>query len=1035
MRIGRAPCEGPIGSPVGGRTIAAADRRHATHRRTQLRPLTAAADSLMSDVSARALDLFDDYIEMPPAQRERALAELSTRDPELYRALQALLDSDANADSSLLDRSPAALVEQRRARESRDQADAGPDPRLGTRLGPWRIERLIARGGMGSVYEAQRDDGQYRQRVALKCILAELATPALIAAFRDERNVLARLDHPGIAALIDAGVDDTGHPWFAMRYVEGIAIDTWCDRHRASVRQRVDLLIQACEALGYAHAQGVLHRDIKPSNLLVDADGRVQLVDFGIASTFVAFAGADREQLALSREYAAPEARDHGATAPATDLYALGVLSYRLLCGQWPTPLHALRDLMDDAGPGEALPMDRLLDDAAPAVAEQRGVANLTALKRLLAGDLSALVRKAVALRPQDRYASINEYAEDLQRWREHRPLAIRGDDLLYRARKFARRHRLAVGVAAAVAIAGAVGAGLALRQHRIAVRETQATAAVSRLFASTLGMATLSGLGSAPFSSKALLDKTERELRGLPLDEHPLLHARSLATLARSYAVLGDYRHAQRLADQAQVALGDARDDEGSIAATRLAMLNSRGRYAEAEKLARAQLERIGDSDDAHAQSMRLSFGAELAKAQWGQADTLGAVRTMDELVDQAQRLSRDHEEIRAELLLVRANFLHRMLRFEDAEADAIKAEALARPRNPILADDALDLLVTILGRRGKPDVLKRAQELAANRRRNLGPSHPKTAEAVLGLAWAQYPHQVQEDIEGALTQLEASHGRDSPTFAMALGGISWAIARDDKDNVRLLREALSTLQRTAGPQAEQTIALKGNLGAALISLSGVQRTPRDVAEGIELLRQTIEEKRRSGIAAPYERSLLVSTILADGDISRLAEAQRQVDESLREAERYYGGPHDLLLQDLSQLGDQLLYVRGEREQADRRFAQRIEDNRAFLDRKLLERTSEDYLRAHFLNRALVFRALHAHETCRRIDAAAHLDRALRFDERVLDRDDPITLTVRGYRDSLRDQGLMLDTTNALWLSKSETEAVNRRARACNKG
>lgn len=990
----------------------------------------------MSDASARALDLFDDYVEMPPAQRERALAELSTRDPELYRALQALLDSDAKAESDVWERSPAELIANRRAHEDlHDGSGTGPDPRIGTHLGPWRIDRLIARGGMGRVYEAQRNDGQYRQRVALKCILHELATPALIEAFRDERNVLARLDHPGIAALIDGGVDDTGHPWFAMRYVEGVAIDTWCDRQRASVPERVDLLIQACSALAYAHAQGVLHRDIKPSNLLVSADGRVQLVDFGIASTFVARAGADREQLALTHEYAAPEARERGANAPATDLYALGVLSYRLLCGQWPTPLHALREFVEDATPGEALPMDRLLDDAAPAVAEQRGLANVAALKRVLAGDLSALVRKAVALRPQDRYASINEYADELQRWREHRPLAIRGDDPLYRARKFARRHRLAVGVAVAVAVAGILGAGLALRQHRIAVRETQATAAVSRLFASTLGMATLSGLGSAPFSSKALLDKTERELRGLPLDEHPLLHARSLATLARSYAVLGDYRHAQRLADQAQATLGDARDDEGSIAATRLAMLNSRGRYAEAEKLTRAQLERIGDSDDANAQSMRLSFGAELAKAQWGQADTFGAVRTMDELMERAQRLPGDREEVRAELLLVRAHFLNRLLRFDAAEADARRAEALARPRNPVLADDALDALVVILGRSKKSEVLARAQELVANRRRNLGPSHPKTAQATLRLAWIQYPRFPKAEAKAALAQIEASYGRDSPNYATAMGSSSWAIARDKQDNVRLLREALATLERTAGPRAEQTIALKGILGGALVGLFGADGKSNSLYEGIELLRQAIEEKSRSGIAAPSERGHMVLAILASGDTALLAQAQHQIDEGLREAERHYGGPDNPQTEELSQLGDQLLYARGQREEADRRFAQRIVANRAFMDSTVVERTNQVHARVQILTKALLMRALYAYESCRKTDAEMHLDRALRLDERVLGRDDKLTRAVQGYRDSLRGPGQRLDLTKASWIPKADRDAANRRASACAGG
>lgn len=987
----------------------------------------------MSDASARALDLFDDYVEMPPAQRERALAELSTRDPELYRALQALLDSDAKAESGVLERSPAQLIANRRAHEVQHDGPAtGPDPRIGTHLGPWRIERLIARGGMGRVYEAQRDDGQYRQRVALKCILTELATPALIAAFRDERNLLARLDHPGIAALIDGGVDDTGHPWFAMRYVEGVAIDVWCDRRRASVHERVDLLIQACEALAYAHAQGVLHRDIKPSNLLVSADGRVQLVDFGIASTFVARAGADREQLALTREYAAPEARERGANAPATDLYALGVLSYRLLCGQWPTPLHTLRDLVDAADPGAALPMEQLLDGADPAIAEQRGVADLAALRRLLAGDLSALVRKAVALRPQDRYASINEYAEELQRWREHRPLAIRGDDLLYRAGKFVRRHRLAVGVSVAVAVAGVLGAGLALHQHRIAVRETRATAAVSRLFASTLGMATLSGLGSTAFSSKALLEKTEHDLRGLPLDEHPALRARGLATLARSYAVAGDYRHADRLAEEAQRTLGDRTDYDGFIAATRLSMLNIQAKHADALRLAEQRIEELKTRDDDSARSMRLTFGAELAKARWGLADTAGAIRTMDALVSQVESLPGNHETQAAELLAARASFLLRLLRYDDAEADARRAERLARSQSPVLADDALELLVTIRGRQLNPDALSQARTLVEHRRRTLGANHPKTALATIRVVNLQYPRPVKEDTKGALVRIESSYGRDNPTYGIALNLAGWAIARDRRDEVRLRREALDILRRTIGPNADQTATVEGNLGSVLAELALAENRPREYIEAVDMMRHAIAAKGKAGIPAPFDRVSLVGAIVSAGDQARAAEAQAQIRSLRREAKFFYKPPLDYLAQYTEYLDAQLSYLSGDGARADRTFARAIETNRQRLETAPPVRSNQEYVPSLILSKSLVFRALYAYETCRKAQALEYLQQARQFGERAFGPDDATTLMVRGYQDRLRDSGRIQEAVNGFWISATVADAANRRAQAC---
>ena len=275
----------------------------------------------MNDPAARARSLFADYVELTAAERDRRLRGLAARDPAAHAGLLAMLQTDAEAEggAGLLDRSPADLLAGKHAGSPSPTPPAhAADPRLGRRLGAWRIDRAIGHGGMGTVYLAHRDDGQYRQRVALKCVRTELANASLMAAFRDERNLLARLDHPGIAALVDGGVGEDGQPWFAMRFVDGIALDAWCERRRAGVRERVDLLLQVCQALAYAHAQGIVHRDIKPSNLLVTANGRVQLVDFGISSHFAAPGAAAREPIAITPEYAAPEAREAGTgRAPA----------------------------------------------------------------------------------------------------------------------------------------------------------------------------------------------------------------------------------------------------------------------------------------------------------------------------------------------------------------------------------------------------------------------------------------------------------------------------------------------------------------------------------------------------------------------------------------------------------------------------------------------------------------------------------------------------------------------------------------------
>ncbi|KAB8172209.1 protein kinase [Lysobacter maris] len=996
-------------------------------------------DTKMSGLAARALALFDEYVEWPPAKRKRALAELATRDPALHKALHVLLESDASDRRSVLDRPAAAVVASRQPaiRDVPVDNDA-PDPRIGTRLGAWRIRRRIANGGMGTVYEAHRDDAQYQQRVALKCIRAEMVSPELAAALCDERNLLAQLDHPGIAPLLDGGVDDGGHPWFAMRFVDGIPIDAWCDERRAGLSERVGLLLQACDALAHAHAQGILHRDIKPSNLLVTPAGRVQVVDFGIASTFSLHEADQQPCLALSPDYCAPEAHGRGSNGPTSDLYSLGVLGYRLLCGQWPTPLHGVRSIAPLARLSEPLPMPALLDDVPESTAEARGLRTLAALRGALSGDLSAIMLKTVATQPQDRYASVNEFAADLRRWRSRLPISIREDEGLYRLGKFLRRNLLVVAVAALMFGALAAGLGIAWQQHNAAVREANATMLVNRLFASTLGTATLSGLGSTPFSSGKLLDRTERELRQLPLDEHPAALARGLATLARSHALLGKYRHAAGLADEAHRTMGDLPDKDGFIAATRISILNNHGQSNDAAALARSKLDELEAREDEQGQRMKLTFGAELAKAQWSMGETESAVHTINKVLEQAKVLPGNNGELTAELLLVRAGFLQQLWRYEPARADIEKAIALARPHNRILADDALERLVINLGGRYSPEAHERALELLENRQASLGTSHPKTALATTYVAWTQYPRIDADKVYEALALIRASYGEDDPNYAAALSATAWTVSRNSRKSVEMAREALRILQSTLGDNASWTLNAKGSLGGALTRLEGDERRPEDVDEAIKLLWQTMEGKRKAGIPTPIERVLLLKTIVNEGDKSKLAYVDSLIEEGKREviASATPGSdPDNLRLEVFDQLRARLLYLRGDREDADRRFARIIHKHRDYIDHPARAMPSQAQMLSRLIIQSFVYRALYAFETCDPGRADALLREGIEFGHATLGETDPVTLTITSYLNNLRNQGQMTDDTDSLWISVSENQAVNERARACSQG
>ncbi len=286
----------------------------------------------------------------------------------------------------------------------------------GRRIGPYRVVREIGRGGMGVVYEARREGEDFGQRVAIKVLTSAWAAPTLADRFRFERRVLAGLDHPGIARFIDGGTTDEGVPYFVLEYVEGQPIDTWCTGQALDVGARVALVLAVCEAVAHAHQQLVVHRDLKPANILVAADGRPKLLDFGIATLVSpdegASAGLTRTgHLSFTPEYASPEQVRGERVTTATDVYSLGVLLYVLLTRQPPyelarhAPLEAMRAICEVDPP----PPSRV---ASPPVAS------------VLRGELDSVVLKALRKDPRDRYPTVAALAGDLEAWRDGRPVS-----------------------------------------------------------------------------------------------------------------------------------------------------------------------------------------------------------------------------------------------------------------------------------------------------------------------------------------------------------------------------------------------------------------------------------------------------------------------------------------------------------------------------------------------------------------------------------------------------------------------------------
>jgi tetratricopeptide (TPR) repeat protein len=386
-------------------------------------------------------------------------------DAALRAELQSLLAAGA-AEDSPLDRPPAGRMLDALAQH----AGAGW---VGRRLGAYRLVGLIARGGMGEVYRGERADGQYEQQVAVKVVRGGADNAVLLERFDAERRILATLDHPNLAKLLDAGVADDGTPYFVMEHVDGQPIDAYCEQQQLAVEGRLRLFRTVCQVVDYAHRQGVVHRDLKPGNILVTTGGVVKLVDFGIAKR-VQRAGDPQSpatataQRALTPEYASPEQVRGEPVGPPSDIYALGVVLYRLLTRASPYGSATADDYALSHAICETEP-------TAPShVPQPGGQPESRQLRRRLQGDLDAVVLMALRKEPQRRYASAEQLSDDVFRHLEGLPVQARRGAWSYRAGRFVLRHRAAVGAALVANLALVAGLSLAAYEAYEANRQRE---------------------------------------------------------------------------------------------------------------------------------------------------------------------------------------------------------------------------------------------------------------------------------------------------------------------------------------------------------------------------------------------------------------------------------------------------------------------------------------------------------------------------------------------------------------------------------
>lgn len=401
---------------------------------------------------AKVRALLEEASELPLAERAAFFAA-AAETPDIVAEAERLLAFDDQA-------SAAFSIETWQGRAERAAAEADLS---GVTVGSYRLLRELGRGGMGSVYLAERADGTYQQKVAVKILQENIFTPALAERFRQERQILARLTHPGVARLLDGGVLPDGRPYLVLEYVDGLAIDRYCTEHNLSIKERLRLFVRVAEVVQSAHQQLILHLDLKPANILVTSSGDPRLLDFGLARILSdADARAEITMRLLTPRYASPEQATGAPLGVASDIFSLATLLYRLLTAALPYPI-------EDATPLEAV---RIINETAPTVPSKV----IPALK----GDLDTILMQALRKEPERRYPTVAAFSEDVQRSLDSLPVLAHKDSFRYRASKFLRRNRLAVGSATIVFCA--LTASVFAVAHSAAVAHRERAAAERRL-------------------------------------------------------------------------------------------------------------------------------------------------------------------------------------------------------------------------------------------------------------------------------------------------------------------------------------------------------------------------------------------------------------------------------------------------------------------------------------------------------------------------------------------------------------------------
>jgi eukaryotic-like serine/threonine-protein kinase len=811
----------------------------------------------------------------------------------------------------------------------------------GVRVGPYRVVRELGRGGMGTVYLAERADGQFQQRVALKVLRPEMETEEVLRRFEQERQILASLHHAGIARLFDGGRTDDGRPYFVMEYADGVPIDGHCDANGLPVEERLRLFMKVGEAVQHAHRKLVVHRDLKPSNILVTADGEVKLLDFGIAKVLEAGAGSQAAPVAattvqvMTPEYASPEQVRGDPVTTASDIYQLGLLLYELLTGRRPHRPHegTMAELCRAICETSPLAPSAMFSaktgaaavpgtDWAPETASRLRSTTPERLRRRLAGDLDTIALMALRKEPERRYTTANEMVEDVQRHLAGWPVRARPATFRYQAGRFLRRHRLAAAAIGLLVLSLAVGVSATAWQAVRARRAAARAQAVTEFLISLFELSSTRRPQSQEVTARELLDRGVQRLDA-DLADQPDLRASLLGVMGGVYASLGHYDPAAALLERT-VALhrqqrpGD-RPELARLLSDLASVRGSQGEYGQAAALARESLamqRRIGGPDHP---DIAIALD-RLAAALSNQGQQAEVEPLLQEALAMRRRLyGNAHHDV--------ARGINRLgiLRFErgDYVGAATHGREALRIARSLPGDgypsvpESMANLATALSRGGQTAEAVTLQREAVRRfRQHLGDQHPELAPFLRSLATdlkADRQPQEATEVYGQVLAIErATYGPEHHEVAKTTHDLANLLQEQGRlDEAEAHHRQCITILRKLLPPTHP------HMGRALSGLASALNEQGKYVEAESSFRQAVTILER-GLPPGHDLTAKAQVGLGRalvGQGRRLAEAQGLLERAAAAYRVTFGAADPRTAEVVLHLGACLL-ARGERQE-----------------------------------------------------------------------------------------------------------------------